>query len=115
MFTILDYSSALEYSIIRRYTNIVYYYTKVQCGEIRREIEITSKIKQGCTGSTILFKIVTYMIMAELDRRGTGYNDEHIKIKSLFFADDALLLSHSLEEAKENLVIITDVSREFGL
>ena len=53
------------------------------------------------------------MIMAELDRRGTGYNDEHIKIKSLSFADDALL-SHSLEEAKENLDI-TDVSREFGL
>ena len=26
MFTILYYSSALEYSIIRRYTNIVYYY-----------------------------------------------------------------------------------------
>ena len=26
MFTILDYSSALEYGIIRRYTNIVYYY-----------------------------------------------------------------------------------------
>ena len=25
MFTILDYSSALEYNIIRRYTNIVYY------------------------------------------------------------------------------------------
>ena len=75
-------------------------YTEVQFGVIRREIEITSGIRQGCTGSTILFKIVTYMIMAELDRRGTGYNDEHIKIKSLFFADDALLLSHSLEEAK---------------
>ena len=26
MFIILDYSSALEYSIIRRYTNIVNYY-----------------------------------------------------------------------------------------
>ena len=26
MFTRLDYSSALEYSIIRRYTNSVYYY-----------------------------------------------------------------------------------------
>ena len=26
MFTIWDYSSPLEYSIIRRYTNIVYYY-----------------------------------------------------------------------------------------
>ena len=40
------------------------------------------------------------MIMAELDRRGTGYNDEHIKIKSLIFADDALLLSYSQEEAQ---------------
>ena len=29
MFTILDYSSALEYSIIRRYTNIVYYIIKI--------------------------------------------------------------------------------------
>ena len=55
-----------------------------------------------------------YMILAAFDKRGTGYNDEHIKIKSLFFADDALLLSHSLEEAKENLDIITDVSRDFG-
>ena len=26
MFTILDYSSVLEYSIIRRYTNSVYHY-----------------------------------------------------------------------------------------
>ena len=26
MLTELDYSNALEYSIIRRYTNIVYYY-----------------------------------------------------------------------------------------
>ena len=31
MFTRLDYSSALEYSIIRRYTNIVYYYYYVCC------------------------------------------------------------------------------------
>ena len=30
---------------------------------------MTSGIRQGCTGSTILFYIVTYMIMAELDGR----------------------------------------------
>ena len=29
MFTRLDFSSALEYSIIRRYTNIVYYYIEL--------------------------------------------------------------------------------------
>ena len=33
------------------------------------------------------------MIMAEVDKRGKGYNDEHISLKSLFFADDALMLS----------------------
>ena len=31
--------------------------------------------------------------MAELDRRGTGYSDEHIKIKSLCFADDVLIFN----------------------
>ena len=41
------------------------------------------------------------MIMAELDKRGKGYNDEHILLKPLFFADDALMLSHSLKDAKD--------------
>ena len=30
--------------------------------------------------------------MAELDKRGKGYNDEHISLKSLLFADDALMI-----------------------
>ena len=34
----------------------------------KKKIELTTSIRQGCT--TILFKIITYMIMAELDRRG---------------------------------------------
>ena len=49
------------------------------------------------------------MIMAELDRRRTGHNDVHM-LKSLFFADHALLLSHSIEEVKENLDIITQIN-----
>ena len=53
-------------------------YTEIQFGVIRKKIEITTGINQGCTGSTILFVMVTYMIMAELDKRGKGYNDEHI-------------------------------------
>ena len=28
--------------------------------------------------------------MAEVDKRGKGYNDEHISLTSLFFADDPL-------------------------
>ena len=61
-----------------------------------------------------LKKIVTYMIMVELDKRGKGYYDEHISIKSLFFTD-ALMLSHSRKDAKDNLDIITQISREYGL
>ena len=30
--------------------------------------------------------------MTEVDKIGKGYNDEHISLKSLFFADDALML-----------------------
>ena len=49
------------------------------------------------------------MIMEELDRRGKGYNDEHISLKSLFFADDALMLSHSLKDANgTNIINLTD-------
>ena len=29
--------------------------------------------------------------MTELDKRGKGYNDEHISLKSLLFADDTLI------------------------
>ena len=51
----------------------------------------------------------------EVHKRGKGYNDEHISQKSLFFADDALMLSHSLKDAKDNLDSITQISREYGL
>ena len=57
--------------------------------------------------------MLTYMIMAEVDKRGKGYNDEHISLKSLLFSDDALMLSHSLKDAKDNLDIITQIRREF--
>ena len=59
----------INYKIIDAIANIYRNdYTEVHIGEIRREIKITSGIRQGSTGSTILFKIVTYMIMAELVR-----------------------------------------------
>ena len=72
----------------------------------KKKDRITTGIRQGCTGSTILFKMVTYMIMAEVDKIGKGYNDEHISLKSLFFAVDALMLSHSLKDAKGNFLTI---------
>ena len=55
------------------------------------------------------------MIIADLDRRGKGYNDEHASLKLLFFADDALKVYHSLKDAKYNLHIITQISKEFEI
>ena len=57
------------------------------------------------------------MNMNELDQRERGYIDEKFALKSVFFANDVVLLSNSIEEIKENigLQIITDTSKKFGL
>ena len=39
---------------------------------------------------------LTYMIISELNRTGTGYRDENVNIESLYFADDGLLLANSI-------------------
>ena len=89
--------------------------TTINFGELSKTIEVTSGIRQGCTGSTMLFKLITYMIIEELNRRGTGYEDDQINVKSLFFADDGLLLSNSIDDAAKNIQIVTQISRTFGL
>ena len=90
-------------------------FTEIQIGELRKNINITSGIRQGCTGSTMLFISITYMISSELNRRGTSYRDENVNIESLYFADDGLLLASSIEDAKDNLKIVLQISKEFGL
>ena len=54
MFTILDYSSALEYSIIRRYTNIVYYYNIYICiiQNLSHKINLFEGISKICIITT---------------------------------------------------------------
>ena len=89
--------------------------TEIKFGDLHQNINITSGIRQGCTGSTTLFKIITYMIISELNSRGTGYKDDTIKINSLYFADDGLLLANNIEDATNNLKMVMQISREFGL
>ena len=55
------------------------------------------------------------MIISELNSRGTGYKDDTIKINSLYFADDGLLLANNIEDATNNLKMVMQISREFGL
>ena len=55
MFTRLDYSSALEYSIIRRYTNNVYYYMVLWCGPRIASLPFT----QVCRLLLLLVRLIT--------------------------------------------------------
>lgn len=75
---------------------------------------VTSGIKQGCTGSTTIPKLITYLIVQEMERT-KGYNQQGLNINTLFYADDSLQLSHNIEEARDNIKILIKISRECGL
>ena len=87
----------------------------VTLGKLEEEIEVNSGIKQGCTASTTLFKIITYKIMSSIEEKGDEYEVDNQKISTLFFADDSLAMAKNLESAKKNLKIITEASKYYGL
>lgn len=90
--------------------------TRIELGpEEEVEIEVTSGIRQGCTVSTTLFKLVTFRIIEELERLGKGFKDDMFRIDSLFFADDGMLLANSVEDAEQVISRMEDVGRQFGL
>ena len=72
-------------------------------------------IKQGCTASTTIFKLITYVIMNSIEEKGVEYEVQGIKLSSLFFADDSLAVARNEEAARINLEIIIETSRKFGL
>ena len=90
-------------------------HTKIKIGDSEEKIDISSGIKQGCTLSTTLFKIVTYLIIQELENKGRGYKVDDIILQSLYFADDSILAAESIEDARHNLNILIEVSKKFGL
>jgi len=82
---------------------------------MHERIDIHSGIRQGCTVSALLFKLVTYEIMDEVDECVRGFSNETIKLTSLFFADDALLLASTEGELKRSLRIMIEKSKYYGL
>lgn len=54
-------------------TNIYFNGTK------QAEMEITNGIRQGCNGSTILFLIITFVIIERLEKENIGYENEKFK------------------------------------
>lgn len=75
------------------------------------QINITNGIRQGCTGSTTLFKLITYMILDKLQKNGCGYINYFVTINTLFFADDGIQMSTSKEEAEKNIQELIEIAR----
>ena len=65
-------------------------------GEELLGTEVTSGIRQGCTGSPQSFVIVVNVIINSILDSGMGYRDA----PALFYADEGLLLARSCTEAE---------------
>ena len=81
----------------------------------REKIEITSGIRQGCPISATLFKLVTYEIMNKLEKDGAKYEVDNLRINSMFYADDSILIAKNIEDASRNIKILIEISAIFGL
>ena len=89
--------------------------TKIQLEKNKEiEIEVTSGIRQGCTASTVLFKLITYKIIEEM-RKTEGIQILGPKITCLFYADDGLILAKDKEKAERSVEIIREIGGKYGL
>ena len=89
----------------------------IQLGDerLREEIKPTSGIRQGCTLSATLFKLVTYRIIKEMEEVTKGINTGKVTIKSLFFADDGLLVNNSETDAENAAKQLQRIASKYGL
>lgn len=87
--------------------------------KIRRDMDIKfdieNGIRQGCTLSPTLFKMISYKIMREMGNRCEGVRYNEIKINSLFYADDGLILETSIEKAEKAIKNLREIAEEYGL
>ena len=89
--------------------------TIIQLGRMRKKIEVTGGIRQGCCISTLLFKMVTFTIIDDLREMGKKYQIGEFMDNSLWLADDATLIADSLPNLLELLEILKETGKKNGL
>ena len=78
-------------------------------------LEISSGIRQGCNLSGLLFILVTYKIIDKVNKINLGIKIEDDSYNSLFYMDDALLLTEDKFRAHEMVERIGNISAFYGL
>ena len=84
-------------------------------GTHQTDIDITSGIRQSCTGSSSLFLLVTYFIIEKMYDCLDAIQTNICKLVALFFGDDGLILMQSLKEAENSIEVLTHIAEECGL
>ena len=83
--------------------------------DLQIEFGITNGIRQGCNLSPTLFKILTYKIMECLEKKCAGFNLGSMKINSIFYADDSLILAENRNDAEKSIECLRKESEKYGL
>ena len=89
--------------------------TRIEIGERDVKIDVQSGIRQGCTASTVIFKMITFKIIEQLRRGTEGIRMAVIKVNSLFYADDGVLLGENEEDIRKGIEIVRRIGEEYGL
>merc|ERR1711874_894232 len=89
--------------------------TIIKLGRMRKKIEVTGGIRQGCCISTLLFKMVTYTIIDDLRELGEKYQVGKFLDNSLWLADDATLITNNLPDLLDLLKILEKAGGKNGL
>ena len=79
------------------------------------KMEISNGIRQGCTASAVIFKLITFKIIEKIETNCGGIQYGRRKINSLFFADDGLLLSNSVDVAIQQMEKLNTEAAKYGL
>ena len=83
--------------------------------DFKCKFEIKSGLRQGCTLSATIFKMVTYRIIDKIERSCKGITVRDLKINSIFYADDGAILACRREEAERDIRKVKEISKTFGL
>ena len=78
-------------------------------------MEITSGIRQGCSISTLLFKLITFNIIEELEEKGVVYEVADYKGNSIWLADDTTLIENSKENMEKNINVLKEAAIKYEL
>ena len=79
---------------------------------MKSTIKVTNGIRQGCCISTLLFKMITFTLIEELNNKAPKYKIGVYLGNSLWLADDATIIAKSIEELLEALEILKKRSKE---